>query len=110
MHVWNTKDFQEKWGFMIEDLAIDKDDAKWIIILQPLSFYLRRLTFSAVLVFWYEFIWGQIALMAMLSTAMIIYIQWFKPMSSRSLTNITTFNECIALCTIYIMMSLSDAV
>jgi len=46
----------------------------------------------------------------MLSTAMIIYIQWFKPMASRVLTNMETFNECIALCTIYVMMSMSDAV
>ena len=48
--------------------------------------------------------------MVIVSTAMIIYIMWFKPMSSRSLTNIMTFNECIALCTIYVMMSMSDAV
>ena len=95
---------------MIEGLAIDKEDATWIIIFQPFSYFLRRLAFSAVLVFWYEFIWGQIATMAMLSTAIIIYIQWFKPMTSGSLTNIMTFNECIALCTIYVMMSMSDAV
>ena len=48
--------------------------------------------------------------MTMLSVAMIIYIQWFKPKNSSVLTNIETFNECIALCTIYVMMSMSDAV
>ena len=58
MRVWHTEAFQQKWGFVLEGLAIDKKDAKWILIFQPLSFYLRRLAFSAVLVFWYEFVWG----------------------------------------------------
>ena len=31
-------------------------------------------------------------------------------MESKFATNIETFNECIALCTIYLMMSMSDAV
>ena len=110
MHVWHTEEFQERWGFILEDLAIDRKDAKWVIILLPLSFLLRRLAFSLVLVFWYEFLWGQIAIMAMLSVAMIIFIQWFRPMDSKLMTNLETFNECIALCAIYLMMSMSDAV
>jgi len=58
MREWDNEEFQENWGFMLEGLAIDKEDAKWIIIFQPLSYYLRRLAFSAVLVFWFEFVWG----------------------------------------------------
>ena len=58
MHLWHTEEFKQKWGFMLDDLAVDKQDARWIIILLPFSYFLRRLAFSAVLVFWYEFLWG----------------------------------------------------
>ena len=58
MHVWHTEEFQERWGFVLEGLAIDKKDTRWIIIFVPLSYFVRRLAFSLVLVFWYEFLWG----------------------------------------------------
>lgn len=80
------------------------------MIIFPVSYFLRRLLFTVVLVFWYEFLWGQIAIMAMLSVFMIIFILWFRPMESNFATNIETFNECIALNVIYLMMSMSDAV
>ena len=110
MHLWHSEEFKGKWGALLDDLDIDKKDGQWIVIIFPVSYFLRRLSFTAVLVFWYEFLWGQIAIMAMLSVAMIIFILWFRPMESNFVTNIETFNECIALCIIYLMMSMSDAV
>jgi hypothetical protein len=48
--------------------------------------------------------------MANLSIVMIIIINWFEIFDSRFDKNIETFNEVIALFTIYLMMSMSDAV
>ena len=110
MHLWDTEEFKEKWGTVLDNLDIGKEDGKWVVIILPVSYFVRRLAFVLVLVFWYEFLWGQIAIMTMLSVAMIIFINWCKPMESRFMSNMETFNECIALCTIYSMMSLSDAV
>ena len=58
VHLWPTEEFQSKWGEILKDLNIDKDDGKWILILLPLSFFVRRLAFSIVLVFWHTFFWG----------------------------------------------------
>jgi len=110
MHLWETEEFKNKWGAVLDDLDIGREDGKWVVIILPVSYFVRRLAFVLVLVFWYEFLWGQIAIMTMLSVAMIIFINWWKPMESRFMSNMETFNECIALCTIYLMMSMSDAV
>ena len=82
---------------------------KGLSIIFPLSYFLRRLTFSVVLVFWVDFLWGQIAVMCMISVALIIFNNLARPMDSAFATNMENFNEVIALCVIYCVMSLSDA-
>ena len=81
---------------------------KGMAIVFPLSYFIRRLTFCIVIIFWIDFLWGQVAIMCMISVALIIFNNLAQPMESRFATNMENFNEMIALCVLYIMMSLSD--
>ena len=53
--------------------------------------------------------WGQIAIMCMISVALIIFNNLARPLDSAFATNMENFNEVIALCVLYCVMSLSDA-
>lgn len=110
MNSWDDPDFQNRWGQMLEDIDTDKEDKslKGMAIIFPLSYFIRRLTFCIVIVFWIEFLWGQVAIMCMISVALIIYNNLAQPMESRFATNMENFNEMIALGVLYIMMALSD--
>ena len=77
-------------------------------IIFPMSYFVRRLTFSIVLVFWVDFLWGQVAIMCMMSVALIIYNNLAQPLKSRFATNMENFNEMVALTVLYLMMSMSD--
>ena len=91
------------------DLNLTKSEAKWTIIIFPLSFMLRRLTLCLVIIFWPEFLWGQLAIMMLTSQGLIMYILWFRPFESKFLLGIETFNEITNLFTLYLMMAFSDA-
>ena len=45
-------------------------------LLLMLTFFVRRVSLSLTLVFWQDFFWGQIAIQYMISTLMIILLQW----------------------------------
>jgi len=45
-------------------------------LLLMLTFFVRRAALSLTLIFWQEFFWGQIAIQYMISTLMIILLQW----------------------------------
>ncbi len=91
------------------DLNLTKSEAKWTIIVYPLSFMLRRLTLCLVIIYWPEFLWGQLAMMMMTSQGLIMYVLWFRPFESKFLMVLETFNEIMNLFTLYLMMAFSDA-
>ena len=80
------------------------------IIMVPLSFIIRRMGFSLTLVYWLEFFWGQVAIQLMITIAMIILLQWTRPLESEFATNMETFNECVSLLILYLLMCFSDFV
>lgn len=73
-----------------------------------LLFFARRMTLSLTLVYWQEFFWGQVALQYMISTFMIILLQWYNPYEQNSAVNWETFNEYANLSFIIILMCMSD--
>ena len=109
MNSWGDDDFKHRWGSLLDRVDINKKSMKGLGIIFPLSYFVRRLTFSIVLVFWVDFLWGQIAIMCMISVALIIFNNLARPMDSKFATNMENFNEVIALGVLYCVMSLSEA-
>mmetsp|Transcript_46376 Transcript_46376/g.61428 ORF Transcript_46376/g.61428 Transcript_46376/m.61428 type:complete len:128 (+) Transcript_46376:1572-1955(+) len=73
-------------------------------------FFVRRIILCLTLVFWSEFFWGQISLQFLISTLLIIVIQWARPLDTIFATWMETFNECTNLILLYILMLFSDFV
>ena len=83
---------------------------RWLVVLIPFVFLLRRLMTIGTLVYWNEFFWGQVAVQIMISVFMVILIGWFRPLDSKFANNIEIFNEIISIFTLYMMMCFSDFV
>ena len=62
------------------------------------------------LVFWLEFLWGQVAIQLMVSVSMMILLQWARPLDSALANNMETFNEVATLLVLYLLMCFSDFV
>ena len=62
------------------------------------------------LVFWQDFLWGQVAIQFATSLALLMILQLGQPMESRFANNMETFNEVITLCILYLLMTFSDFV
>ena len=62
------------------------------------------------LVFWLEFLWGQVAVQLMVSVSMMILLQWARPLDSALANNMETFNEVATLLVLYLLMCFSDFV
>ena len=59
---WNDETFQARNGTLLDGVDLERKEVKWIVLLVPTCFFLRRLLMSLTLVFWSKFIWGQIAI------------------------------------------------
>ena len=79
-------------------------------MLNPVTFYLRKVLFVASIIFFDDFVWGQLALILFFSVRMIILIQWYQPYSTKYSNRLETFNEVCILCLTYIAMCYTDFV
>ena len=57
---WWDEKFCESKGAFLEGTDLDRMFDQWIVLLVPLSYFLRRLFMSFTLVFWIDFLWGQL--------------------------------------------------
>ena len=55
---WDEERFAERHGAFLEGADLDREHTQWIVLLIPLTYFLRRLLMSATLVFWIDFFWG----------------------------------------------------
>ena len=107
---WNEKVFKERYGSLIDGADTELKSGHLVVLFIPLTYFLRRLIFCICLVFWIEFLWGQVFFQFMISVLMIIFLQWFRPLESDFATNMETFNEICTLLVLYLLMCLSDFV
>ena len=107
---WNASRFQSKYGALLDGTNQSMKEKQWIVLLIPISYFLRRLGMCLCLVFWKEFFWGQVAIQLACSVGLIILIGWYMPLSSGFANWMELFNESITLCTLYLMMCFSDYV
>ena len=83
---------------------------KWMLLFIPMMFFIRRLIFVLSAIFWKEFFWGQVALQYAICTAMIIFLQWSEPLDTKFDNRLETFNECVTVVILYLMMSFTEFV
>ena len=55
---WNDEAFQARNGTLLDGVNLERKEVKWIVLLVPASFFMRRLLMVMTLVFWTKFIWG----------------------------------------------------
>lgn len=76
---WKKSSFKKRYGSLLEGIKTDKDNA-FLVITTSLTFFSRRLILSLTLIYMQNFFWGQIAIQLMISTLLMIFLQWFKPL------------------------------
>ena len=59
---WNRDEFKEKYGSLLEGTNMEFKERQWVIMLVPLTYFLRRLGLCIVCVFFIDFFWAQAAL------------------------------------------------
>ena len=105
---WNKEEFIDKYGSLLEGTNMEFEERQWIVMLIPLAYFLRRLALAITCVFFIDLFWGQIALQFATSIAMIILLQYARPLESNFATNLETFNELITLNLLYMILTFSD--
>ena len=74
----------------------------------PFLFIIRRLFFTAVVIWLDWFIWAQIAMQFSTSIIMIIYLGYVWPFESHTITKLEIFNELIGFLLCYFMFCFTD--
>ena len=105
-HGWNIdkmddEKFSEKFGALYSGLNLDEKDSKRKSgLFFPFFFVVRRLLFFVAVIFFQDFIWGQVAIQFVCCITMVIYLLYWWPFETRLFTKIEVLNEttCIFLC------------
>ena len=77
-------------------------------LLFPFLFLLRRLAFTAVVIWFDYFVWGQIAMQFSSCITMVIYFGFVWPFESHTITKLEIFNEIVAINLCYFMLCFTD--
>ena len=105
---WREKEFQAKAFLLLDGAYIEYPDVYWPQLFFMVSFFIRRAMLAITLVFWYDFLLGQVAIQFMLLTFMIILIQWYHPRDCSYANTVETFNEITQLNIIVMLVCFSD--
>ena len=95
----------------MRSLTDDKDnrrDKRCPIITITFLYFASRLQLAIVLVYWQSFLWGQLAIQFIVTIAMLIVVQWWKPFESPFLNKVETVNILVQLVMLYMMLCFSD--
>ena len=108
---WRDEDFQHKYGSVLDGTKYsDENSGKWLPMVQPIVFIVRRACFIFAVIVISEFLWMQLALQYLFSVFLIIYLTYFKPLDSLFQNRMETFNECTCIFLMYHLMCFSDFV
>ena len=59
---WSDEDYIAKYGSYLDGMQSDNEEIRAIILFYVCIFFARRMTLCLTLVYWQEFLWGQLAL------------------------------------------------
>ena len=105
---WNDEEFKAKYGSLIDGTNRNLKSKQWLVLIIPCTYFARRITFALTVVFWFDFFWGQIGVQFLVTTFMIIFLQWTRPLESKFATTFETFNEVANLMSLYPLLCFSD--
>ena len=57
-HEWRNEAFQDKYGALLDGTDLVNNKSKCSLLLIPITFFIRRVSFCLTIVFWMEFFWG----------------------------------------------------
>ena len=101
---------QSNYGALLEGTKLDaKRKSKWNLLL-PAFLFGRRICFTLSLLLIRHFLWAQIAVMFLFSTAMVIFLLTMKPFESPTATKLEVFNEVTLTMLSYGLMMFTDFV
>ena len=101
--------FREKYGTLYDGLQLDmQENKRKSALIYPFLFMLRRLLFTASVIFMADFTWSQIALQFSSSFFLVIYFGHVWPFESHSITRIEIFNEIASILLCYMMLCFTD--
>jgi len=108
-HVGRNTAFVERVGSFLAGTSYKERD-KPSVLLYTLSFFVRRLVLAFSLIVWHDFFWGQIALQFAVATFLVILLQLGHPMETPFANHMETFNECVTLQILYLLMTFTPFV
>ena len=54
---WKDKNFRESYGSPLQDMQLERSNHKWLPVVSPAVFLLRRMTFCLIVVYQPTFLW-----------------------------------------------------
>ena len=105
----DEEQFTKKYGTLYEGLQLDMEENKRkSALLFPSLFIVRRLAFTAVVVWLDWFVWAQIAMQFASCVIMLIYFGHVWPFETHVITKLEMFNEVTTICLGYMMLCFTD--
>ena len=104
----HKKKYKKTCGEFLDGTKYEKRGHWKSALTIALVFFVRRALLCFVLVVSHDFLWGQIAQALMITTMMIIFLQWFGPLQNSKSVTLETFNEIINLMILYLLMCFSE--
>lgn len=72
----HKKKYEKRCGAFLDGTKYKDEGHYKSALAVVLLFFFRRLILCLVLVLWHDFFWGQVASQLMVTTAVVIYLQW----------------------------------
>lgn len=107
---WRDEDFLKRNGTLLDGLATNWVSRRKSVLFMPIMYFGRRLAFVLTVVYLPEFFWAMIATQFAISTSLIMFLQWDRPLENRFAAGLQTFNECTTLIVLYLVLCFSDFV
>jgi len=102
----NVPEFEERYGAVYEGLK----HCNRSVLLYPVIFVARRIIFGLVAVFFYDFVWLQLAIQIHLTIFAACYLVEFKPFSDPLVQKLEVFNEVVGLSMTNLLFCFTDLI
>ena len=102
--------FKNKLGAGMEGTNLKKKVSPRSILFYPLIFFGRRIIFVLSAVFLGDFLFVQLLIQAFVSSLVLVYLVYYRPLESPFANRMEIMNECTVLLLLYCLVCFSDFV
>ena len=108
---WTDKDFDEKYGGLIEGTRVQsKTVSKGAILAYLLTYFARRGIFTFSVFILSDYLWLQLAIQMICSLCVLSILLYVRPFSDPRLQRLEVFNEITILGLSYMLAAFSDMI